>query len=46
MFINDAENAEKVWNQVLSDGEEFGLMVIAPAHHEELQPVYYLGVKI
>ena len=37
IYVRDAhENAEKVWNQVLSDGEEFGLMVIAPAHHRRI----------
>ena len=34
IYVRDThENAEKVWNKVLEDGEEFGLMVIAPAHH-------------
>ena len=37
IYVRNAhENAEKVWNQVLSDGEEFGLMVIAPAHHRRI----------
>ena len=37
IYVRDAhQNAEKVWNQVLSDGEEFGLMVIAPAHHRRI----------
>ncbi len=37
IYVRDThENAEKVWNQVLEDGEEFGLMVIAPAHHRRI----------
>ena len=37
IYVRDThENAEKVWNKVLEDGEEFGLMVIAPAHHRRL----------
>ena len=37
IYVRDAhENAEKVWNQVLEDGKEFGLMVIAPAHHRRI----------
>ena len=37
IYVRDThENAEKVWNQVLKDGEEFGLMVIAPAHHRRI----------
>ena len=37
IYVRDAhENAEKVWNKVLEDGEEFGLMVIAPAHHRRI----------
>ena len=38
IYVRDAhENAEKVWNGVLDAGEEFGLMVIAPAHHRRIQ---------
>ena len=37
IYVIDAhENAEKVWNGVLEAGEEFGLMVIAPAHHRRI----------
>ena len=37
IYVRDThENAEKVWNKVLEDGEEFGLMVIAPAHHRRI----------
>ena len=37
IYVRDAhENAEKVWNAVLEGGEEFGLMVIAPAHHRRI----------
>ena len=37
IYVRDAhENAEKVWNGVLEAGEEFGLMVIAPAHHRRI----------
>ena len=37
IYVRDThENAEKVWNEVLKDGEEFGLMVIAPAHHRRI----------
>ena len=37
IYVRDThKNAEKVWNQVLKDGEEFGLMVIAPAHHRRI----------
>ena len=39
------ENAEKMWNAVLEAGEEFGLMVIAPAHHKELLQAFYHGDK-
>ena len=36
-FLCEAhENAEKMWNAVLEAGEEFGLMVIAPAHHRRI----------
>ena len=30
------ENAEIVWNGVLAAGEEFGLQVVAPAHHRRI----------
>ena len=37
IYVRDAhENAELVWNGVLEAGEEFGLMVIAPAHHRRI----------
>ena len=37
IYVRDAhENAELVWNAVLEAGEEFGLMVIAPAHHRRI----------
>jgi aminomethyltransferase len=37
IYVRDAhENAEKMWNAVLEAGEEFGLMVIAPAHHRRI----------
>ena len=37
IYVRDAhENAEIVWNAVLEAGEEFGLMVIAPAHHRRI----------
>ena len=37
IYVRDThKNAEKVWNEVLKDGEEFGLMVIAPAHHRRI----------
>ena len=37
IYVRDAhENAELVWNSVLEAGEEFGLMVIAPAHHRRI----------
>ena len=37
IYVRDThENAEKVWNKVLEYGEEFGLMVIAPAHHRRI----------
>jgi glycine cleavage system aminomethyltransferase T len=37
IYVRDAhENAEKVWNAVLEGGKEFGLMVIAPAHHRRI----------
>ena len=38
IYVRDShENAEAVWNEVLEAGEEFGLMVIAPAHHRRIQ---------
>ena len=38
IYVRDAhENAEIIWNAVLEAGEEFGLMVIAPAHHRRIQ---------
>jgi aminomethyltransferase len=38
IYVRDAhENAEIIWNAVLMAGEEFGLMVIAPAHHRRIQ---------
>ena len=37
IYVRDAhENAEIVWNAVLEAGEEYGLMVIAPAHHRRI----------
>ena len=30
------DNAEIVWNSVLAAGEEFGLQVVAPAHHRRI----------
>ena len=37
IYVRDThENAEKVWYKVLEDGEEFGLMVIAPALHRRI----------
>ncbi len=37
IYVRDAhENAEIVWNSVIEAGEEFGLMVIAPAHHRRI----------
>jgi aminomethyltransferase len=37
IYVRDAhENAEKMWNAVLEAGKEFGLMVIAPAHHRRI----------
>ena len=41
IYVRDAhENAEKVWNAVLEGGKEFGLMVIAPAHHRRIAVSY------
>ena len=38
IYVRNAhENAEIIWNAVLKAGEEFGLMVIAPAHHRRIQ---------
>ena len=46
IYVRDAhENAEIIWNAVLEAGEEFGLMVIAPAHHRRIQAGIYLGAK-
>ncbi len=37
IYVRDAhENAEIVWNGVLEAGEEFGLQVVAPAHHRRI----------
>jgi len=37
IYVRDAhENAEIVWNAVLEAGEEFGLQVVAPAHHRRI----------
>ena len=37
IYVRDAhENAEIVWNAVVEAGKEFGLMVIAPAHHRRI----------
>lgn len=37
IYVRDAhENAEIVWNAVVDAGEEYGLMVIAPAHHRRI----------
>ena len=37
IYVRDAhENAEIVWNSVLEAGEEFGLQVVAPAHHRRI----------
>ncbi len=37
IYVRDAhENAEIVWNSVLEAGEEFGLKVVAPAHHRRI----------
>ena len=37
IYVRDAHaNAEKMWNAILEAGEEFGLMVIAPAHHRRI----------
>ena len=37
IYVRDAhQNAEIVWNAVLEAGEEFGLQVVAPAHHRRI----------
>jgi aminomethyltransferase len=37
IYVRDShENAEIVWNAVVDAGEEYGLMVIAPAHHRRI----------
>ena len=37
IYVRDAhQNAEVVWNAVLEAGEEFGLQVVAPAHHRRI----------
>ena len=37
IYVRDAhENAEIVWDAVVEAGKEFGLMVIAPAHHRRI----------
>ena len=37
IYVRDAhENAEIVWNAVVEAGEEFGLQVVAPAHHRRI----------
>ncbi|MFP6663579.1 MAG: glycine cleavage T C-terminal barrel domain-containing protein [Deltaproteobacteria bacterium] len=37
IYVKDAhEHAETVWNAVLAAGTEFGLQVIAPAHHRRI----------
>ena len=37
IYVRDAhQNAEIVWNAVLEGGEEFGLQVVAPAHHRRI----------
>ena len=37
IYVRDAhKNAEKVWNAVVEAGEEFGLQVVAPAHHRRI----------
>ena len=37
IYVRDAhQNAEIVWNSVLEAGEEFGLQVVAPAHHRRI----------
>ena len=37
IYVRDAHvNAEIVWNAVVEAGEEFGLQVVAPAHHRRI----------
>jgi len=37
IYVRQAhDNAEIVWNGVLAAGEEFGLQVVAPAHHRRI----------
>ena len=37
IYVRQAhENAELVWNAALAGGEEFGLKVVAPAHHRRI----------
>ena len=37
IYVRQAhENAELVWNAALLEGEEFGLQVVAPAHHRRI----------
>jgi len=37
IYVRDAhQNAEIIWNAVLEAGEEFGLQVVAPAHHRRI----------
>ena len=37
IYVRQAhENAELVWNAALAGGEEFGLQVVAPAHHRRI----------
>ena len=37
IYVRDAhQNAEIVWNAVVDAGEEFGLQVVAPAHHRRI----------
>jgi glycine cleavage system aminomethyltransferase T len=37
IYVRDAhQNAEIIWNAVLEGGEEFGLQVVAPAHHRRI----------
>ena len=47
IYVRDAhENAETIWNAVLEAGEEFGLMVIAPAHHRRIQVGICPGARL
>ena len=37
IYVKEAhDNAETVWNTVLEAGKEFGLQVVAPAHHRRI----------